>query len=381
MSERHGFPSGIALVVSLLALASPARASVPALVIDGGTVVRVSGATQLVIAGDLIATGSFDPRAGSALVLAGYGSPSLSGVSTLAGLTLALHGTASIAEPMTVAGPLALQSGWLSLGGHDLFAGAITGGSAASYVVTPDTTGRLERTVGVGADVSFPVGNSHYDPVSLRTQSATDSFRVAVFDAPLQTGIAPDHGLTRAWAITHPSAATGAMLTSVQWNTNEQGSLFDRSIGNATSAIAYRWLDGSWAPRSGVRRTDNGLDPAVDSLLIPDVGLWTLASPAGASAVTSPIAAELPVSLELGPPAPHPIRGGGLVRFGLPREADVTLALYDVTGARRLVLADGRQRAGWHVVRLDASRVPEGVYFLRLAADREVRTTRCVVLR
>jgi hypothetical protein len=370
-----------AMALHVAALAGPAQATAPALVIDGGTYVTSLRGTQLVLQGDLLAAGTFSPGPGSTLVLAGYGSPTLMGTPTLASLLLALHGTASLAQSTALSESRFLASGWLSLGGHDLIVPILAGGSAASYVVTPDTLGRLARPVGAGSDVFFAVGNSHYDPVALRTATGTDNFRVAVLDAVPPQGIPAGSGLSRAWAISQSSPhSTGLTYSSIQWNASEQGPQFDRTFVHPMSAVAYRWLGGAWVAQRGVRRTDNDLDPAVDSLFIPDVGLWTLGGPSGFTAVDR-AGPTGPATLRLAPPEPHPVRGEGVVRYGLPREAEVSLTLYDVTGARRLVLADGRAAAGWHTARLDASRMPEGVYFLRLTSGRDVRTARCVVLR
>ncbi|HET7250160.1 MAG TPA: T9SS type A sorting domain-containing protein [Gemmatimonadales bacterium] len=361
---------------------APARAGAPMFVIDGGTTVTLDRATSLVLEGDLLAGGAFVPGPGSMLVLAGYGSPALAGVPSLASLVLALHGMGSLAQATALSDTLFLQSGWLSLSGHDLFAPVVAGGSAQSYVVTPDSLGRLARPADAGSIAYFPIGDSHYDPVSLRTGSGADTVRVAVLDAVPPQGISAATALTRAWAIArNQPSGNGPTHASIQWNASEQGPSFDRSIGQPTSAIAYRWLGSTWVAQPGVRLTDNGLDPAIDSLSIPDAGLWTLAGPSGTSAVGPIAISGRPATLQLSAPAPHPLRGEAVVRYGLPSEAEVTLTLYDVAGARRVVLAQGRAAGGWHTARLDATRIPDGVYFLRLTSGRDVRTSRCVVLR
>ena len=53
------------------------------------------------------------------------------------------------------------------------------------------------------------------------------------------------------------------------------------------------------------------------------------------------------------------------VRYFVPEPGRVELALYDITGRKRLALAAGRQAAGWHEAVLDC-RVPAGAYVLRL---------------
>jgi len=381
-------PNPLLVAAALLALAVPARAAtgytpgVPAFVVDGGTQVRLSGATQLTLDCDLRNQGAFTPAPGSIVVLNGYGTPLLLGVGSFADLALALQGTAAIGNAASVNGTLALASGRLSLAGHDLTVNAIWGGSPASYVMTPDTLGRLVRTVGGAITVTFPVGNASYDPMSIRTAVGTDAFRVAVLDAPPTTGLEPTTALTRAWAVSHTNApdVNGALTYAVQWNKAEQGGSFDRGLAPPTGAWAWRWLNGAWVPQASVRRSDNGVFPAVDTLLSFQSGLWTLAGTVQLLA-TDPQLEAAPRLLELAPASPSPVRGATSLRYGLPQRTRVTLGVYSVLGERVATLADGEQPAGWHVVRYEAAKLPSGVYFLRLQAGAEVRSGKLVVMR
>src|SRR5262249_30069939 len=148
------------------------------------------------------------------------------------------------------------------------------------YVVTPDSVGRLVEWVTSFANTAFPVGESHYDPITLRAQFGSDTIRVAVLDR-LPPGLPLGAALDRAWALAHASSATGTLTAAIQWNASEQGPHLDRSLGNPASALAYHWLGNSWLAQPGVRTWDNGLDPAVDTLLVPSPGLWSIASQAG----------------------------------------------------------------------------------------------------
>ncbi len=78
---------------------------------------------------------------------------------------------------------------------------------------------------------------------------------------------------------------------------------------------------------------------------------------------------------------PNPFASATAVRFGLPGRADVTLAVYDALGREVARLADGPAEAGWHSASFDASRLPSGVYVVRLTAGSSVRTQRVTVLR
>lgn len=389
---RHVTRAACALGALLLLAAAPARPdgtlplsaqsgpAVPAFVVDGGGQVRLSGSTRLVLDCDLKNFGAFTPAPGSAVVVRGYGSPTLLGVGTFADLSLALQGTVSIANSAAVTGTMSLGSGRLSLAGHDLTVNTFTGGSAASYVMTPDTLGRLSRVVTSLAPVSFPVGHSSYDPVTIRASIGGDVFRVAVIDAPPAGGLAPATALTRAWAVAQQNApgANGLLTLSVQWNTGEQGASFDRTVGGPTSAWAWRWNGASWAPQPGVRRWDNGSWPAVDSLVSSLTGVWTLGG------VTHLLGSEstpaTPGVVELAPAFPNPSRGGTTLRFGLPRGGRVSLEIYSVRGERVAALADGELEPGWHTRRWDAARAPAGIYFARLVAGREARSAKLVIV-
>jgi hypothetical protein len=83
---------------------------------------------------------------------------------------------------------------------------------------------------------------------------------------------------------------------------------------------------------------------------------------------------------------PNPFNPTTSVAFYLPAGASVTLAVYDVRGARVRLLAYGTRPEGKHVVQWDGTndaggRVGSGVYYYRLAAGKETFTKKLVVVR
>jgi hypothetical protein len=108
----------------------------------------------------------------------------------------------------------------------------------------------------------------------------------------------------------------------------------------------------------------------------------TLLLPSGALAVEG----ALPSQLAFAAPAPNPARGMTTLRFALPRDASVRLALYDVSGRRVRMLVQGAQPAGEHTtpwdLRDDAGRtVGAGLYFARFEAEGRTFTQRVMTLR
>ncbi|HEX8386910.1 MAG TPA: T9SS type A sorting domain-containing protein, partial [Rubricoccaceae bacterium] len=87
-----------------------------------------------------------------------------------------------------------------------------------------------------------------------------------------------------------------------------------------------------------------------------------------------------PASVDLRAAWPNPVRRATSLRFGLPADAPVRLAVYDVRGREVAVLAEGDHEAGWY----DAPWTPvdaSGVYIVRLVAGQEVRAVSVVVVR
>ena len=78
---------------------------------------------------------------------------------------------------------------------------------------------------------------------------------------------------------------------------------------------------------------------------------------------------------------PNPARDATTISFSLPRAAEVSLRLYDVTGREVRVLVDGRRESGRHDVPLATKRLPNGVYHYVLRAGTVVETRKLLVRR
>ena len=94
----------------------------------------------------------------------------------------------------------------------------------------------------------------------------------------------------------------------------------------------------------------------------------------------------LPRELALSAPAPNPLRGSCVLRLALPRDAQVTLAVYDQQGRRVRALLAGALPAGEHPIVWDGRddggrRVASGIYFVRCAAEGRTFTRRIAALR
>jgi hypothetical protein len=78
---------------------------------------------------------------------------------------------------------------------------------------------------------------------------------------------------------------------------------------------------------------------------------------------------------------PNPFNPSTTIRYGLPRGADVTLAVYNALGQEVARLVDTHQESGYHEVRFDGTNVASGVYFYRLRAGEFSQTKRLMLVR
>lgn len=105
--------------------------------------------------------------------------------------------------------------------------------------------------------------------------------------------------------------------------------------------------------------------------------------------ITSPVGVpegDGPKVAWLGPATPNPAHEGTLFRIGLPREASVSFALFDLRGRSVRDLAGGVLPAGEHLVHWDGrdragTLAPSGLYFYRLRVEDRVLSGRIVIVR
>jgi hypothetical protein len=92
----------------------------------------------------------------------------------------------------------------------------------------------------------------------------------------------------------------------------------------------------------------------------------------------------LPGDVFLAAPWPNPARTAVTLRFGLPRDADVALRIYDLAGRETRALAASRFTAGersviWNLADERGAPVPSGLYFVRMSAGDATCVRRVVV--
>jgi hypothetical protein len=77
---------------------------------------------------------------------------------------------------------------------------------------------------------------------------------------------------------------------------------------------------------------------------------------------------------------PNPSPGTAVVAFSLPAAAPATLEMFDAAGRRVWSREVGSLGRGFHAVPLGGSRLPAGVYTIRLRQAAQSRASRLVVI-
>jgi hypothetical protein len=119
-----------------------------------------------------------------------------------------------------------------------------------------------------------------------------------------------------------------------------------------------------------------------------DPAYWTISSEINGSPKAddpaSPVKkdAEIPpVVFRLHPNYPNPFNPQTTLRFDIPKEARVTLTIYNALGQLVTTLIDQRLQAGQHAVTWDAASYAGGVYLARLHAEGVTRTVKLLLMK
>lgn len=107
---------------------------------------------------------------------------------------------------------------------------------------------------------------------------------------------------------------------------------------------------------------------------------------AGTAAVGADPLARGPVSLQLSPSFPNPVRQSARIAFVLPQRDQVSLRLYDVMGRQVATLVDASLPAGphsveWHGLLAGGRAAAAGTYYYRLETSDGALSRRLVLLR
>jgi hypothetical protein len=124
-----------------------------------------------------------------------------------------------------------------------------------------------------------------------------------------------------------------------------------KTITGLENAKAYFWRvrahnAGGWGPYSEIRTFTRDITDVSETRAIPK-------------------------EFQLTQNYPNPFNPATQIEFGVPKEARVTLEVYNLLGQKVATLVDEMQTAGYHTVNFNASSLPSGLYLYRMQAGEQ----------
>lgn len=106
----------------------------------------------------------------------------------------------------------------------------------------------------------------------------------------------------------------------------------------------------------------------------------------GNTALTMNAGPGIPAGFFLGRAAPNPTNRPMTIKYQLPKQAQVRLEVYNITGQQIATLVDAVQEAGyynqsWNLKDRSQHRVANGIYFYKLTAGEYQNVNKVVIIR
>ncbi len=202
-------------------------ATAGAVTIGGGTLTMSTA-----IGGDLSVTGNWNFSSGTfnstgsnnrRVTFNGSSAQTItqSGTGNFGYVTINNAAGVTMSSSATIANNLSLTNGLLTLGTNDLTVNGTALGKSISYVRT-NSTGQLKMPVG-GTAVTFPVGNSAYDSLSLSNSGTSDTYGVRVVDVAPPNVTDATKAVTRYWVLTEANTGGSILTAAPTYNSSEVG--------------------------------------------------------------------------------------------------------------------------------------------------------------
>ncbi|MEW6702126.1 MAG: T9SS type A sorting domain-containing protein, partial [Bacteroidota bacterium] len=89
----------------------------------------------------------------------------------------------------------------------------------------------------------------------------------------------------------------------------------------------------------------------------------------------------VPTAFSLSQNYPNPFNPSTTIKFGLPKESNVSLKIYNILGEEVATLANEVMQAGFHTVNFDASRLASGMYIYRIQAGNFTEVKKMLLMK
>ncbi len=275
----------------------------------------------------------------------------------------------TLSDTVSVTDTLQLEKGNLTTNDSSMISIA-TGGVVSrtnNYVV-----GRLQKQFGAPGPKDFEVGTIEgYTPVLVTVNTGSGAMSVAAVRGRHPNTFDTTKTLAEYWSLQADTAITNADLrfTYLPSDVNGQDSIY--------GAWKYSGSGTTWTSYASV------LDTTAHTVTVAGVTSfsdWTLGESPTVS-VKNPGPLPIPAVFYVDQNYPNPFNPTTKISYGLPKDAYVSVVVYNMLGQKVATLHEGEQKAGVHTINFDATRLASGAYFYRVAAGNSVSVKRMLVLK
>jgi hypothetical protein len=144
------------------------------------------------------------------------------------------------------------------------------------------------------------------------------------------------------------------------------------TAGNGTTTVRhdYSYVDNSYATGNVYRLKQLDLD-----------GTTHFSDPVDPLGVTGVAGKVLPTEYSLSQNYPNPFNPSTVIEFALPKDAHVTLEVYNILGQKVMTLINEVRPAGYHSVKLDGTNLASGMYLYRLATGQQTFMKKLLLMK
>ena len=90
---------------------------------------------------------------------------------------------------------------------------------------------------------------------------------------------------------------------------------------------------------------------------------------------------QIPEKFELKQNYPNPFNPLTQIQYNLTKSMNISLVLYNTLGVEVMKLDSGYRSSGSHIVNMDASDLPTGIYFYQLRAGDFIQTRKMSLIK